>query len=296
MRRLGLVFVASGMFLILLAGLVRFVAAPMLAKSPLDLYSTSVSSGTATYFNLESREEVGPTPVSSTRTVRGDVAAGTGDVAVYDSFSTIEDEGAQAGVITASTERFAIDRRSGEAVNCCDEDPVHRGLIIKFPFGTEPRDYDLWDGTAGDAYPAIFEGTEQLNGLDVLKFSQTIPPKVLSNLTVGGDLVGDPEGGNVEADVVYETYKELWVEPATGIIVNGTQKASQTVQYEGRVLIQGLVGDFAFSDEQVADNVDFARSQRSLLGLLESTGPLVALILGVLALAGGFVLTSRHQT
>jgi hypothetical protein len=294
-RRLGLVMVGIGIFLLALAPLVKFYAAPALTKTPLDLYSTSVSTGTATYFNFELREEVGPTEVISTRTVRGDVEAGDGETGVYDSFSTIEDVGENQGTITASTERFALDRVSAEAVNCCDESPTHSGLVIKFPFSTEPRDYTLWDGTAEDGYPVVYVGTADIDGLEAYEFTQTIGPIVLRQLTVGGDQVGDPEGGNVEADVVYRTDKRMWVEPDTGIIVGGTQSASQTVEYDGQVIINGLVGEFGFSEDQVVENAEFARSQQSLLSLVNVTVPLVALVVGVIALVVGLFLTSRYR-
>lgn len=295
MRRLGLVLVGVGVFLLALAPLVKFYAAPALTKTPLDLYSTSVSTGTATYFNFELRQEVGPTDVISTRTVRGDVEAGDAGTGVYDSFSTIEDVGENEGTITASTERFALERVTAESVSCCDESPPHSGLTIKFPFSTEARDYTLWDGTALDAYPVVYVGTDDIEGLEVFEFTQTIGPIVLRQLTVGGDQVGDPEGGNVEADVIYRTDKRMWVEPDTGIIVNGTQTASQTVEYDGQVIINGLVGEFGFSEDQVTENAEFARSQRNLLGLVNVTVPLMALIVGLIALVIGLLLTSRNQ-
>ena len=68
-------------------------------------------------------------------------------MAVWDSFNSTVDV-ADNGVITATQERIALDRVTGQSVSCCGENPAHQGLTLKFPFDTGKQTYQFWDGPA----------------------------------------------------------------------------------------------------------------------------------------------------
>ena len=108
-----------------------------------------MATGTGTYFNRspDKLTEVTGAQLKNVRVVRGDVAAGTDEVAVWDSFNSTVDT-ADQGVITATQERIALDRVTAQSVQCCGENPRHQGLTLKFPFDTKQTTYQFWDGPA----------------------------------------------------------------------------------------------------------------------------------------------------
>ena len=119
-RRVGFVLVFVGLFLLFFGLFERFYAYPRLKKAPLDQYSEPVATGTGTYFNRspDNLAEVSGAQLKNVRIVRGDVAAGTDEVAVWDSFNSTIDT-ADQGVITATQERIALDRVTAQSVQCC---------------------------------------------------------------------------------------------------------------------------------------------------------------------------------
>lgn len=273
--------------LLILSLLLPLVAAPALKKAPLDPDSRTVSVGQGSYFSLAQGEEVTTEELQSTRITRGDVAAGGDDVAVYLTFVTNEDlavEDEEARELSTYSGRFAFDRVIGETVNCCEEEPEgHEGLYLKFPFSTQQRDYQLWDETLGAAAPVVFQGTDEIDGLEVYGFTQSIPRSEVGTLDLGDQ----------EASDFYEVEKELWVEPTTGIIVNGRQEVLRTFEADGEVLVTATDAELGFSEETVAANIEQARDAASQLRLLSFTIPLIALIVGLLLLALGIFIAVR---
>ena len=89
-RRVGYVLVFLGLFLIFFGLVERVYAYPRLKKAPLDQYSQPVATGTGTYFNRspDKLQEVNGAELRNIRTVRGDVKAGSDEVAVWDSFNS----------------------------------------------------------------------------------------------------------------------------------------------------------------------------------------------------------------
>ena len=70
-------------------------------------------------------------------------------------------------LISASTDVFATDRSTAEAVNGeylpagAEE---KEGLINKWPFDAEKKDYPYWDGLLGAPVDAVYDSTETLEG------------------------------------------------------------------------------------------------------------------------------------
>jgi Porin PorA len=291
-RRVGFVLVFVGLFLLFFGLFERFYAYPRLKKAPLDQYSTPVATGTGTYFNRspDRLEEVTGAQLLNKRVVRGDVGAGTDEVAVWDSFSSTIDA-ADQGVITATQERIALDRVTAQSVQCCGENPRHQGLTLKFPFDTQKTTYQFWDGPAQRALPAAFTREEQLEGVDVYRFEQRIDRLDVGDQEIPGALAGDPDTPSVQTNIIYSNLKTIWVEPATGIIVKAQQDVSQVLETPGGEQVLTLLdGVLTYDEATVSANADDAASGANRLRLLGTIIPAAALFLGLIALAAGVVL------
>jgi Porin PorA len=289
-RRVGFVLLFVGLFLLFFGLFERVYAYPRLKKAPLDQYSEPVATGTGTYFNLGRLSEVDGAQLRNLRVVRGDVGAGTEEVAVWDSFNSTVDT-ADQGVITATQERIALDRVTGQSVQCCGENPRHQGLTLKFPFDTRKTTYQFWDGPAQRALPAAFTREERVSGVTTYRFEQRIDRLDVGDREIPGSLAGNPEAATVETDVVYSNVKTLWVEPATGIIVKAQQDASQVLETRGGEQVLTLLdATLTYDDATVDANADDAAAGARQLTLLGTVLPLAALLLALVCLAVGLVL------
>jgi hypothetical protein len=291
------VLVFLGLFLIFFGLVERVYAYPRLKKAPLDQYSQPVATGTGTYFNRspDKLEEVDGAELRNVRTVRGDVKAGSDEVAVWDSFNSTVAV-ADNGVITATQERIALDRVTGQSVGCCGENPAHHGLTLKFPFDTMKQSYQFWDGPANAAFPAEFTGEEVVAGVKVYRFEQRIEPRTLRTQEVPGPLAGDPDADSVTTNVVYSNHKTLWVEPATGIIVKAQQDANQVLETPaGEPVLTLLDAVLTYDDATVKANADDASSGARQLRLLGTILPVGGVLLGLVLTAVGLYLLRAPQ-
>jgi Porin PorA len=291
-RRVGFVLVFVGLFLLFFGLFERVYAYPRLKKAPLDQYSKPVATGTGSYFNRspDKLREITGAQLKNVRIVRGDVKAGSDEVAVWDSFNSTVDT-ADQGVITATQERIALDRVTGQSVQCCGENPRHQGLTLKFPFDTRKTTYQFWDGPAQRALPAAFTREERINGVTVYRFEQRFDQLDIGDQDIPGTLAGDPGTPSVQTDVIYSNVKTLWVEPATGIIVKAQQDVTQVLRTQGGEEVLTLIDAvLTYDDDTVDANAEDAASGANRLRLLGTILPLAALALGLVALAAGLVL------
>jgi hypothetical protein len=291
-RRVGFVLVFVGLFLLFFGLFDRVYIYPRLKKAPLDQYSQPVATGTGSYFNRspDTLREIDGAQLENIRTVRGDRDAGSEEIAVWDSFNSTIDT-ADQGVITATQERIALDRVTGQSVQCCGENPRHQGLTLKFPFDTRKTTYQFWDGPAQRALPAAFTREERINGVTVYRFEQRIDQLDIGDQDIPGTLAGDPETPSVQTDIIYSNFKTLWVEPATGIIVKAQQDVTQVLRTPGGEEVLTLIDAvLTYDDATVDTNADDAASGANQLHILGTIVPIAALALGLIALAAGLVL------
>jgi len=291
-RRVGFVLVFVGLFLLFFGLFDRVYIYPRLKKAPLDQYSQPVATGTGSYFNRspDKLREIDGAQLKNLRTVRGDRDAGSDEIAVWDSFNSTIDT-ADQGVITATQERIALDRVTGQSVQCCGENPRHQGLTLKFPFDTRKTTYQFWDGPAQRALPAAFTREERINGVTVYRFEQRIDQLDIGDQGIPGALAGDPATPSVQTDVIYSNVKTLWVEPATGIIVKAQQDVSQVLEtLDGRPVLTALDALLAYDDATVKANARDASDGASQLRLLSTILPIGALAGGVVLLVVGMLL------
>jgi hypothetical protein len=209
-----MVLLAVGIFLVVMAPMLRWYAYPRLAVAPVNQRSVTILEGkNATIFDIGSLSEI-QTELEIKANTIGDAKAAEeapGNTVVWVTSSTTTSED---GVIRAhDVERVAFDAHTGYAVNCCDEfisttegvnDPVeHGGLVVKFPFRTEKKTYQWWDGSLKQAVPMTYVKEETIQGLDVLRFEGTIEPTQVGSMELPASLLGVEGEGNVEAQEMY---------------------------------------------------------------------------------------------
>ena len=282
MRRIiGLVLMGLAGFLVTTALLALVYVPGQVKKTPLD---------TDSYTRLTGEASVLPrgegAPVKAVSHTVADGAKSDGDVVVFDTFSClitnedgnspdcVDDADPDKRLVTASTDRFATDRRTGLSVN--DEKYIgdakpHEGLVNKFPFGVEKKTYPFWDGLLGRAVDANFEGEEAVNGWNTYKF-------VIEVVDEPAEIAKTVQG-------TYSSTKTMWVDPRTGAIQK--QQEQQVRKTDNGQTVLDL--DFGFTDKTIEANIDEAKSNDSKLGLVDNL-PLIAGLLGLVAAAVGFFL------
>jgi len=310
-RGVGIALVGLGVFLVVLAALLRFTVVPAVAKAPLSpgedtggVTQTDQSGVAAVLFDPATLTERTDVPLVSTRFTRGDVPASqtsealADDLAIWESFLRTEDN--TGTVVTASTLRVAFDRATSELANCCGANFDGREVEfagvnpLKFPMFTEPKEYAYFDATLEEAVPITYVGTEEIEGLTVYRFEQSIEARQIGTLEVPGALVDFPLATFV-APRFYANERTLWVEPITGAIVKGDERQLQTLRgQDGNdkvTVIDAVVGTTA---NEVSEGVETAKSLSGLITLLNSTLPLIGLILGLILLVVGIVLVAMR--
>lgn len=290
-RTVGYLLAALGAF-ILIVGLLALVYAPgALKKAPLDTNTVTVLDGDAlapTNFGDLSNLESAPVKVFSETIADPDlsdgdtVSYGQRTCLVYDQ-GGIEDcvpeDDPGRRLIIASTDFFATDRTTGEAVNdpenLGENGTEHTGLVNKWPFDAEKTDYMIWDSVIKDSVEATFVAEEQVLGLDTYRYDVSTSA---DDVVVVSDLEGS-----------YTTESSYWVEPTTGSIIKREQFQERFL--DGDQLILSL--DVAYTDEQVQENAQEAADSVDSLNLVTQTVPLITLPLGLVLLLGGVFLFAR---
>jgi len=294
--------VGIGAFL-LIVGILAAVWAPGAVKrTPLDVDTTTRLSGKAAKIDPTSGDMI-PKPIFAENITRVDSKASTDDTAIWVQQSCVafgtggdcydpddrnvillpEDE-----IVTADDPPsiFGTDRVSAEGV------PVSKlpkaavdagataveGIVNKFPFDTEKKTYPYWDGTLGEGVDATFDRTKRIKGLETYVFRVVTDKAAI-------DVAENTPG-------TYSSTKEIYVDPATGAIIDQTEDQQRWLD-DGTQVLDLSIG---FTDRQVAKNVDEAKSNGAKLTLITSVAPLVGLIGGAVLLLAGGLLAARQAS
>jgi hypothetical protein len=302
-RAIGLGLLGLGAFMLAAALAVRLFLEPALVKLPLDQTAQPTAQGTdVDYFDLSAQKQLHGLEADVRQEVQGDAGsdAANDDVAVWNFGSTVTST--DGTLLNAGTYRVCIDRREAVAVKCdvdhvdYDDDLDIEGLTLTFPFGTEQKDYDVFNSTTKRAFPATFEGVEELEGLEVYRFQVSIPETVIRSTEVPAALVGSDEQGTVEADVVYSNERTIWVEPTSGVIVTSEESPDTVLRGpDGEVGPTILAGTFAGDADTVAAGVKRAEDIRGQITRVTTVIPLVLVGLGLLVLILGVLLIRRSR-
>jgi Porin PorA len=307
MRRfLGPILFGLGAFLLVAGLLLKFYAYPRVAVAPIDQNSvTKLQATGAEVFDTTTLKPITTDLSIQSRTV-GDVKASEkegNNVRVWVGTTSIRSDD---GVVRSrSTERSPFDATTAEAVNCCgafdestegERTPVKRtGLVWKWPFDTQKKDYKVWDGTLGEAVTAKYVKESSVKGLKTYEFKLTVPRTKVGTTKVPASVVGGAGTANVEADNMYSTTNTYQIEPYTGAIVTQSLASVNTLAVDGEDKVTTTKADIQYTPATVASNVSDFKSKASLVKLVRTTGPIIAGILGLVLLVVGFILGRRSD-
>ncbi|WP_050669586.1 DUF3068 domain-containing protein [Luteipulveratus halotolerans] len=299
MRKASVV-IGLGAFFLTMAVLLKFYAYDKLAVVPLDQNTRqTVVDEHATFFDAD-KVAPGSGRLTTIATVIGDPAASkaasdkTGKNLVVLNMGQVSDNNNEAPPMDASTNRMVVDRSTGRAVNCCGatsngKPAQFTGQTIKFPFRTEQKTYQYWDGTARTTMATKYVGTEKIKGLTTYKFVGSLPLTKFREQEVPRGLFGLPDTGGVVADRLYQNTRTLWVEPETGVMMKLQEKQHQELHHDepGAKPVNALTTTSTFTDETISKNVDDYKTKALLLKILRLWAPLALSILGIALLIGG---------
>jgi hypothetical protein len=301
MRRvIGLLVTGLGAFLLVFGLLMRYWVPTQVIKDPLNEYAVTTLSGTGiTYFSPSLLREFAGVTATETRTIEGDVASGTSSTAVWGSFTAVEDTRNHTAIQDTS-QRSAFNRRTGLLVSCCaaavgsNTRVRQQGQGFVFPFGTRHQTYEVFDATLLAPVAFQFAGTGTIDGLSVDKFVEHVTSQRFGQQTLPGSLVGEPQQATVSLPESLTATNTDWVDPLTGAIVD--QTLDQTMELQGTAAAERLVllgGTLSQTAPSVRAAVASSRQQHARIRLIQSTIPLIGIVLGLIALAVGIFLVAR---
>jgi hypothetical protein len=282
-----------GIFGLVLAGLLRFYAPSHAEKTPLNLNIVQVANGPGKVLNAATGQLEDFT-LNATRRVRTDSAASNSKVTVVQETlcvvknignppECVDAQDAQHRLVSFTTDRVAADRKSGESVNDPkyatnidgDTSATHTGLSYKWPLHAKKTTYKFFDPISRQAPDARFIGTDKLKGMKVYKYEAVIDKM---DLPVGPGIPGS-----------YADTRTVWVEPETGVIVQGTEVQKRWLADGTQAFDTTLTFNPASVDYQAKQASDGRAKIKQLTVIL----PLISLLVGLAALAGAFLLYRR---
>jgi hypothetical protein len=270
----------------------------------LDKNGVEIRTGT-----LRSTTEVVPQPKTTADWQASGPANRLGDNAVvwtvYGAARHVENSNA---LISAYSTELALDRTTGAAVpwdaQWLDEDDLqavprgnvkYEGQVYKFPFGTQKTDYQIYDRDLRKALPAQFVEVTDVEGLEAYHFKQTIDRQDVQNVspTSLAALRGKFAPTATTVRVVYSNIREVWVDPVTGAYLNVREQQTKVLVPDVGAETTLLQADFKYTSQTVTNAVNSAKNNQSRLKLVTLYGPIGAVVLGVVAILGGFLLARR---
>jgi hypothetical protein len=234
-----------------------------------------------------------------TDTVKGDPSASTSATAVWDEFTYLYDV-TNTKVFNYSSRRAAFDRRTSQLVNCCGANIGGNKSIRQtglsgyvWPFGTQKQTYNVFDTTLLRPMPYTYEGTGTIHGITVYRFVEQVAPTQAGTQTLPGSLVGSSQP-SATLPQYYTATNTDWVDPVTGAILTVTETQQLLVRdATGAHTLLLFDGTLAMTPQSIQQAVNLDKDGRNKLNLLEVVVPLVAGVLGLIALITGILLARR---
>lgn len=214
--------------------------------------------------------------------------------------------------INRSETHIALDRKSGAAVpwqgQCYNDVKVAKqadttcepgniefsGQLYLFPFGTQKKTYQYFDGTLRAALPMAYQGEDKVAGLPTYRFEQVVPQQNLQvdKETMDG-LLGFLAPKAKTGTMNYEASRTLWVEPMTGAIVAYREQQHRQLVPDNAPAIDILAANFQY-DKATADAiVKQAKDGRNQLLLFGRYLPIGLVVAGLVAIVAGLMITRR---
>ena len=291
--RVHVVLLGVGAFLVVVAALLRFYAAPRLIAAPADVYETdTLVSPHASYFDEGQLVTWHDVRVTYTLTIRGDQRASNNTVAVWDSFASLADPKLH-NVINSVYQRSAFNRRTGEMVDCCgasvnDSTKIKQtGIGLFWPIGTKKQTYLVFDNNSMKSWPARYAGETKDTGVQTYKFTQHVPASKVDQMAgVPTSLLHIPgPSRNVTANRYYQADNTFWVDPRTGVLVDEEVKAQSyltAVNGQGKLVAVNL--DLRMDQPSRQSLADQANKNAASITMLSVLGPLALGVLGLILL------------
>ncbi|MDR7167963.1 hypothetical protein J2W56_001682 [Nocardia kruczakiae] len=329
-RTVACLLVGLGALLIVAAILIPTYGVSQLAKTPLDLEITTIASNkpdapseVLDAKSLTSGE--GPVQIDknvgliSQRFLTVEDPSGKTNMTIQ-AGQTLrrKDKTGDTGLLSAIIDRVTINRKTGQPI---DDDPngsiattvdskgnsvpdpvQHTGLQYRFPIGTEKTTYPYFDINARKSFDMKFVEETEINDLKVYHFRQQVPPTDLSKvtsaptnrLTFPAAKWGVQGEGDVTMNRYYTNTRDVWVEPQTGTVVNGSE---QLHQYYARSAdkpeVNAINTTLTFDPDTVRSQADEARKYMDQISLYSRTLPIILGVLGVISLIAGLILGLR---
>jgi hypothetical protein len=215
-------------------------------------------------------------------------------------------------LISAYTTELALDRVSGAAVpwdaQWLDDSALgdrvprrnveYKGQVYKFPFGTERRDYEIFDSNMREALPANFVEVTTVGDMEAYHFKQEITRKDAQNVSPASLAVALSKFAPTATagKVVYSNIREVWVDPVTGAYLNVREQQTKELVpndgSDGPTIL--LSADFRYTNETITNAVKSAQNNHSRLRLVSLYGPIGFGVLGALFVIGGLLLALRR--
>lgn len=289
MRRvIGALLVLLGIAGVALAILLPTVVVPHAKKIPLDLNTTLRSTGGAKLLD-PATGQTRDVQLRSTQIVRTDSHASDGTNTTLDeSLCTVIVLGntpdcpkaPDPRLLGLTTDRMTVDRKSAEGVHVAkygesvngDTSARHVGVGYTFAIDAKKQTYQFYLPDLGKAFPAVFNGTSKINGLTVFKYVSATGSQPYQ---IQGKIPG-----------TYTDTRTVFVEPRTGVIVNGIEHQVQTLA-NGAVALDTTL---AFDRQAIDFQADYAKDKIRLMRLGEIWGPIGGGVIGIAALVGGLLL------
>nr|WP_271211902.1 DUF3068 domain-containing protein [Rhodococcus wratislaviensis]GLK38157.1 hypothetical protein GCM10017611_50220 [Rhodococcus wratislaviensis] len=319
-RILACILVGLGAFLLAVAILIPTYTVGKLEKTPLDLEVTTIAEGSGSVLNsqalLAGKAEVNTNvPLVSQRYVTTEDPANA-DVVTIQNGQTLRrtDKQGDTGLLTAFVDRVTVDRKSAMPTN----DPVgtiqtqanqpaeevpRDGLQYRFPFDSEKKSYPFFDVSARATQDINFVEETEINGLKVYHYNQTVEPVDLSKvanlptnkLTLPADTWGVP-GGTLPVTMTrwYTNVRDVWIEPETGVAIKGQEQVHQYyARNKDKPEVDVLKATLPFNEQTIEYQVQQAKDGMDKISTFGRTVPIIAGILGIIALIAGIVLGLR---
>jgi hypothetical protein len=303
MRRvIGLTVTGLGSFLLAFALLLRLWVPGHVITFPLNEYAvTTLAGNDVSYFSPTNLKEYTGVTALSTQTVEGDVKSGSSSVAVWGSFTALEDTTNHAAIQYAS-QRSAFDRRSGELVNCCAaavgaNTGVHQsGQGFRWPFGAQHQTYQVFDVTLLRPVAFEFAGTGTIDGMAADRFVEHVVNRRFGEQTLPGPLVGLKQQATVTLPEYLTATNTYWIDPLTGtpidVILDQTVALRDSTGASRLVLLGGRMSETPASVRAAVARADQSHNK---IEWIQDIGPLIGILLGIVALVFGIALVWRAQ-
>ena len=329
LTRSAVVLAVVGVLLLVAAAILRFVVVPSVSKLPDDLDVTQEFEGTYSGLNPAALSGgsgqvlVQDVPVTASRQITAESVDGDTLVVARTVERSIGGQEDPSGVL-----RYAVDRTDAESVPAPDgaEDVVEsEGLVFTLPLDpSTDTEYRLWDQTTAQAYPLTYQGEDTLEGRTVYQYRSVAEGEVAdpgalglpSELSKGqlstlapalADLL--PPGLLAQLPTLLALLPDsipLSYTAATTSVISADAELGATIAAESTQQITASLPlgpqsldvpfstiELASTEASVSERASDTADSAGTLNLIGTVLPLIALVLGVLLLAGALVMARR---